>query len=79
MAQLVHWSLLGPDQSELVSKTRKALCKQMEALMMSQWTVNRRICENYHPFQNASGCSGTPYYHWGALNGLIGMVEDGYW
>ena len=51
----------------------------MEALMMSQWEKNRHICENYSPFQNATECSGTLFYHWGALNGLIGMVEDGYY
>ncbi|CAB9504969.1 Trehalase [Seminavis robusta] len=79
MAQLVYWSLQGPKQSDIVSKAKKALCKQMESLVMSQWNLNRHICENYHPHKNASDCSGTRYYHWGALNGLIGMVEDGYW
>ena len=58
---------------------RKSLCSQMESLMMSQWEKNRHICENYSPFQNATECSGTLFYHWGALNGLIGMTEDGYY
>lgn len=58
---------------------RKSLCSQMETLMMSQWRQNRHICENYSPFQNATECSGTLFYHWGALNGLIGMFEDGYY
>lgn len=25
------------------------------------------------------GCSGSKFYHWGALNGLIGLVEEGFW
>ena len=65
--------------SSNTTKARKALCSQMEALMMSQWKRNRHICENYSPFKNATECSGTLFYHWGALNGMIGMVEDGYY
>lgn len=95
MWQLVYWSLQTPSTSKAghvknlrqpseddagsVTRARKALCKQMEALMMSQWNANRHICENYHPHKNATECSGTLFYHWGALNGLIGMVEDGFW
>jgi hypothetical protein len=33
----------------------------------------------HSPYKNATECSGTLFYHWGALNGLIGMIEDGYW
>jgi len=49
----------------------------MKELMMSQWNKNRHICENYSPFKDANDCTGTEFYHWGALNGLIGMIEDG--
>ena len=65
--------------SQAIAKARKSLCLQMEALMMSQWKTNRHICENYSPFQNATECSGTLFYHWGALNGLIGTIEEGYY
>ena len=61
-----------------MSKARKSLCAQMEALMMSQWKKNRHICENYSPFKNATECAGTLFYHWGALNGMVSMIEDGY-
>lgn len=61
-----------------MSKARKSLCAQMEALMMSQWKKNRHICENYSPFKNATECTGTLFYHWGALNGMVGMIEEGY-
>ena len=64
--------------SRTMAKARKSLCAQMETLLMSQWKGNRHICENYSPFKNATECSGTLFYHWGALNGLIGVIEDGY-
>jgi hypothetical protein len=59
----------------------QALCKQLTGLMMSQWNQNRHICENYNPHKDADttegDCSGTRFYHWGALTGLIGLMEDG--
>ena len=81
MAQLTYWSLQNYDHVLAVRKGRKALVKQMGALMMSQWNGHRHICENYNPHKDAdtSGgdCAGTKFYHWGALTGLIGMIEDG--
>ena len=42
---------------------------------------HRHICENYNPHKTADtshgDCSGTKFYHWGALNGVIGLMEDG--
>jgi Trehalase len=81
MAQLTYWSLLNYDHLEIVRLARKSLCRQMAGLMMSQWTANRHICENYNPHREADttggDCSGTRFYHWGALTGLIGHMEDG--
>jgi hypothetical protein len=91
LTQLVHWSLQYPDKQfdangELGETNwglaRKALCKHMESMMMNQWSRHRDICENYHPSlagDGADACTGTKFYHWGALAGLIGMVEDGHW
>lgn len=83
MAQLMYWSLLEYDHLPIVRQGRKALCAQLEKLMLSQWREHRHICENYNPHRTAdtsSGdCSGTKFYHWGALTGLIGLLEDGYW
>jgi hypothetical protein len=63
----------------IIDGARKALCRQMEALVISQWKANRHICENYSPFLNSTECSGTLFYHWGALHALIGMTERGYY
>ena len=83
MAQLTHWSLQSYDHVPAVRVGRKALVKQMGALMMSQWDLHRHICENYNPHKSAdtSGgdCSGTKFYHWGALTGLTELVEEGFW
>ena len=79
MAQLTYWSLQQYDHVPIVRKGRKALCKQMAALMLDEWRRNRHICENFNPHRNATECSGTKFYHWGALNGMITMVEEGWY
>eukprot|EP00039_Didymoeca_costata_P002666 m.61815 g.61815 ORF g.61815 m.61815 type:complete len:83 (-) comp11450_c0_seq1:48-296(-) len=60
-----------------------ALCKQMTAMMLNEWERNRHICENFYPnnTKNAvhTDCSGTKFYHWGALTGMISLVEEGYY
>ena len=83
MAQLTYWSLQHYDHVPAVRTARKGLAKQMAGLMMSQWDKHRHICENYSPDKEAEvdfaegDCHGTKYYHWGALTGLIGLIEDG--
>jgi len=83
MAQLTYWSLQAYDHVPAVRAGRKALCKQMTALMLSQWREHRHICENYNPHRTADtskgDCSGDKFYHWGALNGMITMVEEGWY
>lgn len=83
MAVLTYWSLQNYDHVPEVRQGRVALCRQMSAIMMNQWHQYRHICENYNPHKTAdtSGgdCSGTPFYHWGALTGLIGLMEDVAW
>jgi hypothetical protein len=85
MAQLTFWSLQNSAYANntAVTKGRKALCKQMTGLMLSQWRGHRHICENYSPHKTADDhkgdCSGTKFYHWGALTGMITLVEEGYY
>eukprot|EP01045_Picozoa_sp_COSAG04_P000647 COSAG04_NODE_17_length_40288_cov_9.152728_3_plen_256_part_00 len=82
MAQLTYWSLQQYDHVPAVRTARKGLAKQMAGLMMSQWDKHRHICENYSPDKEAEvdfaegDCHGTKFYHWGALTGLIGLIED---
>lgn len=83
MAQLTYWSLQEYDHVPEVRQGRKALCKQMNSLMLWQWRKNRHICENYSPHRTADDhhgdCSGTKFYHWGALTGMISLIEQGYY
>lgn len=76
MATLVYWSLQNYDHVRSVREARKGLCKQMKALFLHHWNANAHVCENYNPHKSAADCSGTNFYHWGALLGLIGMLED---
>jgi hypothetical protein len=79
MALLTYWSLVNYDHVPLVRSARKAMCKQLTALMLSQWRRNRHICENFNPHKNATDCSGTKFYHWGALTGMITLIEEGFY
>ena len=83
MAALTYWSLQQYDHVPAVRAGRKALCKQMTSLMLSQWRAHRHICENYSPHKTADDhhgdCSGTKFYHWGALTGMITLIEEGFY
>jgi len=79
MAQLTYWSLQNYDHISVVQTARKALCKQMTAMMMNQWNLHRHICENFNPHKDGADCTGSQYYHWGGLAGLISLIEAGYW
>jgi len=77
-AQLTWWSMQQYDHVPIVRQTRKALAKQMTAMMMQIWDSKRHICENFSP-HNAGGqdgdCTGTWFYHWGGLAGLLSLLE----
>ena len=59
----------------------KALCAQMNDMMLQQWRQHAYICENYHPAKGHDGCSpgAMQFYHWGALSGFISLVDEGYY
>ena len=78
MAQLTYWSLQQYN-TPIVNSGRKAMARQLTSMMMSQWNSNRHICENYGPHKNTTDCTGTKFYHWGALTGLISIMEEGLW
>lgn len=84
MAQLTYWGLQNYDHVPEVRTARLALCKQMNAMMLSQWTAHRHICENFYPHRQetpGNGCSpgAMRMYHWGALSGFISLVEAGFY
>ena len=80
-ALLTYWGLAHPqyEQLDVVTTVRKALCKQMGSLFLSQWRRHGHVCENFSPWKNATECTGMHFYHWGALAGFIGLLEAGYY
>ena len=81
MVQLVYWGLQQYADIPEVDDARKALCAQAEALLMKEWRENNHVHENYNA-NFGIGCDvdekSDPFYHWGALNGFISLLEDGY-
>jgi putative isomerase len=84
-AQLTYWALDNQayDAVPIVVQTRKALAKQMTSMMMDVWTRKRHICENFSPHKvggtdptDAADCTGTWFYHWGGLAGLLSLLEQ---
>jgi len=85
MAQLTYWSLEAASEqghgpgAAAAGKGRKALASQMRELMLSQWQAHRHICENFNPHRTADtskgDCTGDQFYHWGALTGLLSILE----
>ena len=59
---------------------QKDLADRSVALMMKEWKEQRHIHENYNA-ETGEGCDVTnsdKFYHWGALLGTIGLIENGY-
>ena len=79
MAQLTYWSLQQYDHLESVRAARKALCVQMTAMFLNMWNKHGHVCENFSPFEDADDCTGDKFYHWGALAGMISLIEGGYY
>ena len=81
MALLTYWGLANPLYRELpiVAIARSALCAQMSALFLTQWRLNRHVCENFSPRRDATECTGMHFYHWGGLAGFIGLLNAGFY
>ena len=77
MAQLTYWSFSEYAHVPQVAAARAALVRQMQAMFLAQWRANRHVCENFAPGRNASECTGTKFYTWGALAGLLAIEDAG--
>ena len=60
-----------------VRLARKALCDQMTSMFLQQWNQHAHVCENFNPHKIGTDCTGTKFYHWGALAGMISIEEEG--
>jgi hypothetical protein len=63
---------LGAARTDLAGRSHK--------LLMKSWLSDRAIYENYNSITGAGNdvTSSDAYYHWGALLGVIGLMERGY-
>ncbi len=69
---------LGLRKYDLPEAT-KEMVEKSKALLMPEWTTKRHIHENYNA-DTGMGCdvgSSDPFYHWGALLALIGIIDAG--
>lgn len=91
MSLLTWWSLdavrgVAPEAGAAAA----ALAGQKNAQMLDMWQRVRNICENYSPYSPSSSlppgvnsgtnltnarCTGWGFYAWGALNGLLAILE----
>ena len=82
-----HWALLEFDHVPAVRAARRQLASQMGEMFVDMWRKHGHVCENYLPHRRAGAavdgtvwpdeCTGTTFYHWGALSGLILLAESG--
>jgi hypothetical protein len=62
-----------------VHRTTHAWRAQAEATFLVEWVGNHRVMENFNSV-TGQGCdvsNAIPFYHWGALNALIPLLEKG--
>ncbi|UCE06921.1 MAG: hypothetical protein JSW07_02460, partial [bacterium] len=60
-------------------KARRDLADKSNALLMKQWQEKGYIRENYYTETGGNpGARSDHFYHWGALLGMIALIEDGY-
>lgn len=60
-----------------VKSVMSDLATQSESTFLLEWTENHRVMENYNS-QSGLGCDSgdaVPFYHWGALNALVQLME----
>jgi hypothetical protein len=72
---LVYLGLLRYDLPE----QRRELAERSVALFMKEWRESGRVYENYNAETGVGGDvrNADPYYHWGGLLGLVGLIEQG--
>jgi hypothetical protein len=77
MAQLTYWAFSAYHHVPEVASAQAALVQQMTAMFMEQWRLNHHVCENFSPKRGATECTGTKFYTWGALAGLLAIQDEG--
>ena len=79
MNMLVYLGLREYAHLPVVKGAMADLARQSEATFLVEWNSHHRVMENYNSV-SGEGCdvgNAIPFYHWGALNALISMLETG--
>lgn len=72
---LVYYGMRNYD----LPQARKDLSEKSKNLLMKEWLNQAYIRENYNADTGeAPSKSSNPFYHWGALLGMINMIEEAY-
>lgn len=72
---LVYYGMRNYDLPE----ARKDLSKKSKDLLMKEWLERGYVRENYHAETGgAPEARSDHFYHWGALLGMINMIEEGF-
>lgn len=76
---LVYLGLKNYPHIKSAAAARMVLSAQSEATFLVEWLKEHRVMENFNSVSGV-GCdvdSAVPFYHWGALNALIPLLESG--
>ena len=77
---LVFWSLESyADTVPVVALAKSTMAEQLSSMMMQQWRQHSHVCENNSPHRASTACTGDNFYTWGALNGLLKIMDKGHW
>lgn len=75
MSLLTYWALENYKHLPQIRLAKRQLASQMGDMFLQQWIQKGHVCENYSPHRNAKDCTGDKFYHWGALAGLLSLLE----
>lgn len=79
MNWLIYLGLREYSHLDSAVEARRSLAAQSQATFLVEWRKNHRVMENFNS-QSGAGCdvqNASPFYHWGALNALIPLLEAG--
>jgi len=79
MSFLTYLSLRSYE-GQVFEQARKDLCSQTNRLLLQNWLAYGHVQENYNAV-TGEGCdvgNADAFYHWGALNGFVCLMEAGF-
>lgn len=74
MNLLVYWGM----QNYNLPQAKQDIAEKSKNLLLKNWIERRWIRENYHADTGDFNPRSEHFYHWGALLGMIYLVEEGY-